>query len=73
MLKVLLTTKSGKQTLEMMATLTDNTRAAIFDAVNLHLELKNPLGHIMSRQKIEIKYSAGKNGDLDLSALAESK
>jgi len=41
--------------------------------VNLYLNQKSLLVDFPRQRKIEIKYSAGKNRDLDLSALEESK
>lgn len=72
-LTILHTSKISDQTLRTMINLADNTKAAILDAVNLYLDSNSLLVHIPGQRKIEIKYGAGKNGDLDLSSLEESK
>lgn len=55
-----------------MLTLADNTRAAIFGAVNSYLDSKSPLVRRRGQRKLEIMYGVGKNGDVDLSALEEN-
>ena len=57
-----------------MRTLTQNTCAAIFDAVNSYLDLKSTLpGRQLGQRKLEIRRGVGKNGDyVDLSALNET-
>jgi hypothetical protein len=58
--------------LQVMITLEDNTRAGIFDAVNSYLDSKSTLTGGNGQRKLEITTAAGKNGDVDLSALEES-
>jgi hypothetical protein len=58
--------------LQAMITLEDNTRVAIFDALNSYLDSKSELTGGKSQRRLEITTAAGKNGDVDLSALEES-
>jgi hypothetical protein len=57
---------------QVMVTLTDNSRAAIFEAVNSYLDSKSILTVREGQRKLEIKSGVGKNGDVDLSALEDS-
>jgi hypothetical protein len=65
--------ETNNQPRQVMVTLADNTRAAIFDAVSLYLDLNKAMQRTQRQRKLEIKCGAGKNGDVDLSALEESK
>jgi hypothetical protein len=58
--------------LQAMITLEDNTRVAIFDALNSYLDSKSDLRGRNGQRRLEITTAAGKNGDVDLSALEES-
>ncbi|KAF8854318.1 hypothetical protein BDZ45DRAFT_728908 [Acephala macrosclerotiorum] len=71
-LNILYTSKTAKQTLRAMVTLEDNTRRGIFSAVNLYLDSRTPPAQIQNQRTLEIKYGAGKDGDLELSALDEN-
>jgi len=62
----------SKKPLHTMMTLAENTRAAIFNAINSYLDSKSMLKVGRSQRKIEILYGVGKNGDVDLSALEEN-
>lgn len=65
--------KTSDLHLHLMVTLADNTLKAIFDAVNSYLDSKSPSVPVQGLRKLEIKYGTGKKGDVDLSALEESK
>lgn len=69
---VVLSIRTGSQVQNTMVNLAENTKTAILDAVNSYLVSNAPLGHSMKR-KVEIAHGAGKNGDVDLSVLEESK
>jgi len=61
-----------KKPLQAMIALTDNTRAAIFDAVNSYLDSKSALKVGQGQRKLKIICGVGKDGDVDLSALEET-
>jgi len=52
-----------------MVTLEENTRNAIFSAVNSYLDSRTPS---IGCRELEIKYGVGKDGDLELSGLDEA-
>jgi hypothetical protein len=58
--------------LQAMISLEDNTRVAIFDALNSYLDSKSDLTGRNAQRRLEITTASGKNGDVDLSALEES-
>jgi hypothetical protein len=58
--------------LQVMATISDNTRTAIIDAVNSYLDSKSVLKGEQGQRRLEIKYGIGRNGDVDLSTLEET-
>jgi len=69
---IVLTIQIGSQTRNTMVNLAENTKTAILKAVNSYLDSNNP-GHSRGQRKVEITHGAGKNGDIDLFALEESK
>ncbi|KAH8598628.1 hypothetical protein B0O99DRAFT_738822 [Bisporella sp. PMI_857] len=72
-LKIVHTSKAGTQTLQTMVNLAENTKKAIFDAVNRYLDYGSDVRYPSSCRIIEIKSGSGKDGDLDLSALEEGR
>ncbi|TAQ89930.1 hypothetical protein B7494_g1782 [Chlorociboria aeruginascens] len=72
-LKILHSSKSNDHRLQIMATLADNTLSAIFHAVNSYLDSKLPSAQEQGQRKVEVIYGAGRNGDLGLTDLKESK
>ncbi|CZR65718.1 uncharacterized protein PAC_15618 [Phialocephala subalpina] len=65
-------TEISNKPLQVMIALADNTRAALFNAVNSYLDSKSTLTGRQGQRKLEIKYGVGKNGDVDLSAVEEA-
>lgn len=56
----------------VMTTVADNTRAAMFDAVNSYLDSKNVLKRMQGQRELEIKCGVGRNGDVDVSTVEET-
>lgn len=72
-LKILHMREVGNQVRNAMANLPENTKVAILDSVNSYLDSNSLSMNSPEQRKIHIKYGAGRNGDIDLSALQESK